>query len=204
MIFQNDQEAIAAIKANLKINHEFVEMRESSNELKALVNGDDFIEELIEKIENIESDKKALARKKYSRSIKDLFERLFQPIDNIYYATNDGSVGTKGLVTDVMKDLYTNISYDHVVAIGPLIMMKFVVKMNKEYNLSTDVSLNPIMIDGTGMCGNCRVSIGSKTFFACIDGPDFPGEEVDFDELLARQSYYKDEEHECNLRLVRK
>jgi len=133
-----------------------------------------------------------------------LVDKYKEFCDNIYYATNDGSVGTKGLVTDVMKDLYANISYDHVVAIGPLIMMKFVVKMNKEYNLSTDVSLNPIMIDGTGMCGNCRVSIGSKTFFACIDGPDFPGEEVDFDELLARQSYYKDEEHECNLRLVRK
>jgi len=104
MIFQNDQEAIAAIKANLKINHEFVEMRESSNELKALVNGDDFIEELIDKIENIESDKKALARKKYSRSIKDLFERLFQPIDNIYYAT--GGVKDYDIVNESIKQQF--------------------------------------------------------------------------------------------------
>jgi hypothetical protein len=104
MIFQNDQEAIAAIKANLKINHEFVEMRESSNELKALVNGDDFIEELIEKIENIESDKKALARKKYSRSIKDLFERLFQPIDNIYYAT--GGVKDYDIPNDSIRNQF--------------------------------------------------------------------------------------------------
>ena len=83
-------------------------------------------------------------------------------------------------------------------------MMKFVVILNKKHGFKTDVSLNPVMIDGTGMCGNCRVSIGDKTFFACVDGPDFPGEEVNFDELLARQNYYHDEEHICNLRLVKK
>ncbi|WP_296683258.1 hypothetical protein [Flavobacterium sp.] len=101
MIFKDNQEAIDAIKANLKINHEFVEMRESSDELKALVNGDDFIDELIDKIEGIESEKKSLARKRYSRSIKDLFERLFQPIDNIYYAT--GGVKDYDITNDTIR-----------------------------------------------------------------------------------------------------
>ncbi len=104
-------------------------------------------------------------------------------------------------MTDVLVELYKTMTYDHTIAIGPLVMMKYVVILNKKYNIPTDVSLNPIMIDGTGMCGNCRVSIGGKTFFACVDGPDFPGEEVDFDELLARQDYYKEEEHICNLEL---
>lgn len=123
-------------------------------------------------------------------------------VDTIIYATDDGSKGTKGLVTDVLKPLLAeDDSIDHVIAIGPVIMMKFVTLMAKDFNKSIDVSLNPIMIDGTGMCGNCRVSIGGKTFFGCIDGPDFPGEDVDFDELMSRQSYYKEEEHNCYLRL---
>jgi NAD(P)H-flavin reductase len=125
-------------------------------------------------------------------------------VDNIYIATDDGSAGKKGFVTDVMKDLYKTQGYDQAIAIGPLVMMKHCVMLNKEYNIPTDVSLNPIMIDGTGMCGNCRVTIAGKTFFACIDGPDFEGEYVDFDELIARQSYYKKEEHDCNLKLVNK
>ena len=133
-----------------------------------------------------------------------LLDKYLEFCDKIYICTDDGSAGLKGFVTDQIKELYKTKKYDHTVAIGPLIMMKFVVKLNKEYGVSTDVSLNPIMIDGTGMCGNCRVTIADKTFFACIDGPDFPGEEVDFDELLARQSYYKNEEHECNLKLVQK
>ena len=121
---------------------------------------------------------------------------------NIHFCTDDGSFGAKGFVTDVLGEILPNHSYDQCVAIGPLVMMKYVVALNKKYNLSTDVSLNPIMIDGTGMCGNCRVSIGGKTFFACVDGPDFPGEEVDFDELIARQSYYQDEEsHICRVGL---
>ena len=106
-------------------------------------------------------------------------------------------------MTDILTDLYKDRKFDHTIAIGPLVMMKFVVLLNKKHDLPTDVSLNPVMIDGTGMCGNCRVSIGGKTFFACVDGPDFPGEEVDFDELIARQSYYTEEEHICNLRLVK-
>lgn len=121
--------------------------------------------------------------------------------DNVYLCTDDGSVGEKGFVTEIASELLTHETYDHSIAIGPLIMMKYVVQLNKKHNLKTDVSLNPIMIDGTGMCGNCRVSIGGKTFFACVDGPDFPGEEVDFDELLARQNYYHDEEHICNLEM---
>ena len=118
--------------------------------------------------------------------------------DHIYLATDDGSVGEKGFVTDVLKkQLDSDPTIDHLIAIGPVIMMKYVTLMAKAHGVSVDVSLNPIMIDGTGMCGNCRVTIANKTYFACIDGPDFPGEEVDFDELMSRQSYYKDEEHMC-------
>lgn len=124
--------------------------------------------------------------------------------DNVYFSTDDGSFGEKGLVTDIQRRLLETNSYDQGIAIGPLIMMKYVVLLNKEYNLKTEVSLNPVMIDGTGMCGNCRVSIAGKTFFACVDGPDFPGDEVDFDELIVRQDYYKKEEHDCNLEKVLK
>jgi NAD(P)H-flavin reductase len=122
--------------------------------------------------------------------------------DKITITTDDGSSGKKGLVTDALKiRLEEDPSIDHVIAIGPVIMMKYVTLMAKDYHKSIDVSLNPIMIDGTGMCGNCRVSIGGKTFFACIDGPDFEGEDVDFDELMARQNYYKEEEHHCKVGL---
>ncbi len=138
------------------------------------------------------------ARSREYLILKDEFEKICQ---NIYISTDDGSQGVKGFVTDVARSLYETKKYDHCVSIGPLVMMKNVVLMNREIGLSTDVSLNPIMIDGTGMCGNCRVTIGGKTFFACVDGPDFPGEEVDFDELITRQRYYKDEEHVCNLEM---
>ncbi|MFW5888926.1 MAG: sulfide/dihydroorotate dehydrogenase-like FAD/NAD-binding protein [Bacillota bacterium] len=121
--------------------------------------------------------------------------------DNIYYATDDGSKGEKGFVTDAMKKVYKTNDYDLAIAIGPLIMMKNAYLLNKKYNLKTDVSLNPIMIDGTGMCGNCRVSINGKTYFACVDGPDFSAEGIDFDELFARQNYYKKEEHRCKMQL---
>ena len=121
--------------------------------------------------------------------------------DHIYVATDDGSLGTKGFVTDVMKEVYKEKSYDLAIAIGPLLMMKYAVLLNKDYQLKTDVSLNPIMIDGTGMCGNCRVSIHGKTYFACVDGPDFDADGIDFDELLHRQNYYKNEEHQCRMKL---
>lgn len=133
--------------------------------------------------------------------LKEEFSKI---CSNIYYCTDDGSFGYKGFVTEKARDLLNENTYDHSIAIGPLVMMKHVVILNKEYNLKTDVSLNPVMIDGTGMCGNCRVSIAGKTYFACVDGPDFPGEDVNFDELIARQDYYKDEEHKCNLELKSK
>ena len=119
--------------------------------------------------------------------------------------TDDGSYGQKGLVTDALKSLLdAGEQYDEVIAIGPLVMMKFVCKLTKEYGVKTVVSMNPIMIDGTGMCGGCRLSVGGKTKFACVDGPDFDGHEVDFDEAIERSGMYRDfERHQyeetCNL-----
>ncbi len=121
---------------------------------------------------------------------------------NIYFATDDGSYGKKGFVTDVAKELYEKQTYDLSIVIGPLIMMKNTYLLNKKYNILTDVSLNPIMVDGTGMCGNCRVTINNKTYFACVDGPDFPADGIDFDELMVRQRYYvKEEKHICKIKL---
>lgn len=121
--------------------------------------------------------------------------------DNIYFATNDGTRGTKGFVTDVLNNLIEEgNTYDEVIAIGPLIMMKAVVAVTKPLNIPTGVSLNPIMIDGTGMCGGCRVTVGGETKFACVDGPDFDGFLVDFDECMRRQGYFKEQEsHACHL-----
>jgi len=119
-------------------------------------------------------------------------------------ATDDGSNGTKGFVTDVLKDLIEEgNTYDLVIAIGPLVMMKFVSKLTKEYGIKTIVSMNPVMIDGTGMCGGCRVTVGGETKFACVDGPDFDGHEVDFDEAIMRSKTFNKmeqqakEEHVC-------
>lgn len=113
----------------------------------------------------------------------------------VYVTTDDGSYSRKGLVTDVLKELIDGgAAYDHVIAIGPMIMMKFVAKLTKEYNLKTTVSLNPIMVDGTGMCGACRVTVGGQVKFACVDGPEFDGHLVDFDESMRRQAMYKTEE----------
>ena len=106
--------------------------------------------------------------------------------------SDDGSVGEKGLVTDALKKLLdSGEQYDEVITIGPLIMMKFVCKLTKEYGVKTIASMNPIMIDGTGMCGGCRLSVGGKTVFACVDGPEFDGHEIDFDEAIERSSMYK-------------
>ena len=119
--------------------------------------------------------------------------------------TDDGSNGNKGLVTDALKSLLlSGENYDAVFAIGPLIMMKFVSRLTKEYNLKTIVSMNPIMIDGTGMCGGCRLTVDGKTKFACIDGPDFDGHKIDFDELINRNNMYRELEKKsyektCNL-----
>ena len=135
-------------------------------------------------------------------------EEMEKVADNLYIATDDGSCGFKGMVTAKIKDLIDNEGkqYDECVAIGPMIMMKFVTLTTKEYSLPTTVSLNALMVDGTGMCGACRVSVGGKTLFTCVDGPEFDGHQVDFDEAMRRQSMYRKQEgdatekhnHKCN------
>ncbi len=111
---------------------------------------------------------------------------------NLYITTDDGSYGRSGMVTQTITDLVNDGNhYDVCVAIGPMIMMKFVCKLTKELGLHTIVSLNPIMVDGTGMCGACRVSVGGKVKFACVDGPEFDGHEVNFEEAMQRQQLYK-------------
>ncbi|MDP7417828.1 MAG: sulfide/dihydroorotate dehydrogenase-like FAD/NAD-binding protein [Desulfobacterales bacterium] len=112
-------------------------------------------------------------------------------------STDDGSYGHHGFVTEVLKEILENEDVKQVVAIGPVPMMKFVSKITAEYHIPTLVSLNPIMVDGTGMCGGCRVSIDGKTKFACVDGPEFDGHKVDYDELMRRLQAYCDEETEC-------
>ena len=114
---------------------------------------------------------------------------------NLYVTTDDGSYGRSGMVTQTIKDLVAEgKQYDQCVAIGPMIMMKFVCLLTKELNIPTIVSLNPIMVDGTGMCGACRVTVGGKVKFACVDGPEFDGHQVNFDEAMSRQQIYKTEE----------
>jgi len=111
---------------------------------------------------------------------------------NLFVTTDDGSYGRSGMVTKVIQDLYDEGNkYDVCIAIGPMIMMKFVCKLTKELDLKTVVSLNPIMVDGTGMCGACRVTVGGAVKFACVDGPEFDGHLVDFDQAMQRQTIYK-------------
>lgn len=139
---------------------------------------------------------------------KDLviLEKEFQQVStHSYLVSDDGSTGVKGLVTTVLEDLINKGEhFDEVIAIGPLIMMKFVCQLTKKYDVKTVVSMNPIMIDGTGMCGGCRLSVGGETKFACVDGPDFDGHLVDFDEAMSRGATYRDfetkeRESTCNL-----
>ncbi len=142
---------------------------------------------------------------------KDLIilkKEMAEICEEVYICTDDGSSGKKGLVTDVLRNLIEHSrdknAVNHVVAIGPAIMMKFTAKLTKEYNIPTTVSLNPIMVDGTGMCGGCRVIVGGETRFACVDGPEFDGHAVDFDNLISRLSSYKEQEqqavsHQCRL-----
>ena len=137
---------------------------------------------------------------------KDLLileEEMKAVAGNLYVATDDGSYGFKGMVTEVIKDLVNNKGnkYDVCVAIGPMIMMKFVSLLTKELGIKTIVSLNPIMVDGTGMCGACRVSVGGEVKFACVDGPEFDGHLVNFDEAMKRQQMYKTEEGRALLKL---
>ncbi|WP_294475257.1 sulfide/dihydroorotate dehydrogenase-like FAD/NAD-binding protein [uncultured Intestinimonas sp.] len=141
-----------------------------------------------------------------SKDIVILEEEFQAACDHFYLTTDDGSYGEKGLVTDKLKALIeAGNQYDAVIAIGPIIMMKFVCKTTEPYRIKTLVSLNPIMIDGTGMCGGCRVSVGGEVKFACVDGPDFDGHQVDFDELMTRNGAYKEREtqvrrdHACRL-----
>ena len=131
-----------------------------------------------------------------TKSLLILEDKLKAVAGNLYVTTDDGSYERKGMVTEVIKDLVENQGkkYDVCVAIGPMIMMKFVCKLTKELGIPTIVSLNPIMVDGTGMCGACRVSVGGEVKFACVDGPEFDGHLVDFDQAMKRQQMYKTEE----------
>lgn len=130
-----------------------------------------------------------------------LAEKFAKFCKNVYIMTDDGSLGEQGLVTKKIQELLdAGEKYDHCIAIGPLVMMKFVVATTKPADLHTTVSLNPIMIDGTGMCGGCRVTVGGETKFACVDGPDFDGFLVDFDECMKRQTFFKEEEHACRMK----
>ena len=128
-----------------------------------------------------------------------ILQKEFEAVsDKLVVMTDDGSAGRKGLVTDALRELIeSGERYDQVIAIGPLVMMKFACKLTKEYAIPTVVSMNPIMIDGTGMCGGCRLTVGGETKFACVDGPDFDGHLVDFDEAMKRGTMYRDFERKA-------
>lgn len=137
---------------------------------------------------------------------KDLLileEEMKAVAGNLYVTTDDGSYGRSGMVTQTIQDLVEKEgkSYDVCIAIGPMIMMKFVCKMTEQLNIPTIVSLNPIMVDGTGMCGACRVTVGGEVKFACVDGPEFDGHKVDFDQAMKRQQMYKTAEGRALLKL---
>lgn len=140
-----------------------------------------------------------------NRDLVILQEEFSAVSDRLITLTDDGSYGEKGLVTDALRRLIeAGECYDEVIAIGPLPMMKFVSLLTKEYGIKTIVSMNPIMIDGTGMCGGCRLTVGGQTRFACVDGPEFDGHLVDFDEAMNRSSFYREQERHayertCNL-----
>lgn len=128
---------------------------------------------------------------------KDLIileDQIRQHSDEVLIMTDDGSYGNKGLVTDGMEKVIKREKIDQVVTVGPAIMMKYVALLTKKYKLPTLASMNTIMVDGTGMCGACRISVGGKTKFVCVDGPEFDAHEVDFDEMLLRLNAYKEEE----------
>ena len=138
-----------------------------------------------------------------------LMDELKAASTNLYVMTDDGSNGHKGFVTSALEEqLKAGKQYDHVIAIGPLVMMRAVCKITEQYNIPTIISMNPIMIDGTGMCGCCRVTVGGEMKFACVDGPDFDGHKVDWDEAIARSRMYRKEEAEsleckaCNLQNI--
>ena len=141
-----------------------------------------------------------------TKDIVILEEEMGQACTDLYICTDDGSYGYHGFVTGKLEELIdSGVKYDHVFAIGPLLMMKFACKRTEKHRIPTTVSMNPIMIDGTGMCGCCRLNVGGEVKFACVDGPDFDGHQVDFDEVIARNNTYKDfearsrEKHLCRL-----
>lgn len=136
------------------------------------------------------------ARSKDLLILAEEFEAL--PLARLIVMTDDGSAGEKGLVTAPLKRLAEAGEIDHAMAIGPAIMMKFCAETTREFEIPTTVSLNPIMVDGTGMCGACRVSVNGETKFGCVDGPDFDGHAVDFEELMSRQRVYTGEEREAD------
>lgn len=124
-----------------------------------------------------------------------ILENEIGSVSNLYVTTDDGSYGRSGMVTKCLQELIDEgKTYDHCVAIGPMIMMKFVCKLTAELNIPTVVSMNPIMVDGTGMCGACRLTVGGEVKFACVDGPEFDGHQVDFDQAMARMALYKEKE----------
>ena len=135
-----------------------------------------------------------------NKDIVILEEEFKKQCSDLTICTDDGSYGKAGFVTDALKEkIEAGSNYDAVIAIGPVPMMKFVCAVTKPFGIKTIVSLNPIMIDGTGMCGGCRVTVGGETKYACVDGPDFDGHQVDFDELMKRNSTYKEYEANCRL-----
>lgn len=138
-----------------------------------------------------------------TKDVLILKEQLEIVAGNLYIATNDGSIGYCGMVTDVIKQLVEKEgkSYDSCITIGPMVMMKFVSLLTKELGIPTIVSMNPIMVDGTGMCGACRLQVGNEVKFACVDGPEFDGHLVHFDEAIKRQKMYKSEEGRALLKL---
>ena len=131
-----------------------------------------------------------------------LVDEMKKVAANLYVTTDDGSYGFHGMGTDQLKALVSEgKEYDHCIAIGPMIMMKFVCLLTKELHIPTVVSMNPIMVDGTGMCGACRLTVGDEVKFACVDGPEFDGHLVDFDQAMKRQQIYKTEEGRAMLKL---
>ena len=141
-----------------------------------------------------------------TKDIVILEEEMSQACTDLHICTDDGTYGFHGFVTNKLEELIASgVKFDHVFAIGPLLMMKFACKLTEKYNIPTTVSMNPIMIDGTGMCGCCRLTVGGEVKFACVDGPDFDGHKVDFDEVVARNATYKEheakakEKHLCRL-----
>ena len=137
---------------------------------------------------------------------KDLIfweEKMKTACDSLYITTDDGSYGEKGFVTQVLDKLMSEETIDYVIAVGPLPMMRAVAELTRDKNIYTEASMNPIMVDGTGMCGACRLTVGGEVKFACVDGPDFDAHKIDFDEIINRTSIYKDKERKrdenCNL-----